>query len=96
MPPSPTLSVQSVNGYTETTQNVTFEWLFENNTDYVLSVTPVPPQCSEPCVYRTNQTSQSIVLQAGILYNITARAEKCDGTLNSNDSELNDFILQGC
>lgn len=97
VPQSPTLSVQSVNGHsTIATQNVIFEWLFENNTDYVLSVTPITPQCSDPCVYRTDQPSQSIVLQVDILYNITARAEKCNGTLNSNDSKLIGFILQGC
>ena len=96
VPPSPVLSVQSVNASAEiTTQNVIFEWLFENNTDYVLSVAPIPPWCSEPCLYRTDQATQTIPLQVGIQYNITARAEKCNGTLNSNNSELIGFILQG-
>ena len=96
VPLSPVLSVQSINASTEiTTQNVTFEWLFEKYTDYVLSVTPTPTWCSKPCVYRTDQASLSVPLQVDTQYNITGRAETCNGTLSSNDGELIGFILQG-
>ena len=94
-PSSPVLNVLSINTSNEiTTRNVTFGWPLENNTDYVLSVTPTPQHCNEPCVYRTDGASLSIPLLTGVHYSITGRAVRCNGTLSSNES-LFGFIVPG-
>lgn len=95
MPLPPILKVRSVETYTEVSaKSVTFEWMLESDTTYILSVTPPPQHCSDPCEYTTDHATLTIPLQVGIQYNITGRAERCNGTLSSNETKLT-YIPQG-
>ena len=94
---APTAPVLNRKEDSDISHTVTIQWnsSFDSNTYYNISIAPSPPQCSDPCVYRTDRTSLSISLQVGVQYNITGRAERCNGTLSSNESAVLHVTLPG-
>ena len=98
MPSSPELNYIRVENSTNSNSNtVVFELSLipKNGTVYLVSVEPASPECEEPCETSTENTTISIPLQGNVRYNITSKALRCNGELNSTESKLTDFILQG-
>lgn len=94
-PTAPVLMEEESN--TDTSHSATIHWnsTSDSSTYYNISIAPPPPQCSDHCVYRTDQTSLSIPLQVDVEYNITGRAERCNGTLISDESVVLHITITG-
>ena len=94
---APTAPVLNRKEDSDISHTVTIQWnsSFDSNTYYNISIAPSPPQCRDPCVYRTDRTSLSISLEVGVQYNMTGRAERCNGTLSSNESAVLHVTLPG-
>ena len=98
VPSSPELNYIRVENSTNNNSNtVVFEFLLipKNGTMYWISVEPASPECVESCLYSTENTTISIPLQGNVLYNITSKASRCNREVNSTESKLTDFVLQG-
>ena len=63
--------------------------------DYFITVIPPIPLCMNSSVCSTSSTVMDLDVNLGIQYNVSVRAERCEGNVTSEESKLVTFKLTG-
>ena len=97
-PVTPDISIKDIsdigrNGY----RKVTIQWVPSGRAhyDYFVSVTPPTPECVNSSVCTTSSTMIDLNLELKTEHTVSVVAERCGGSVRSEDSNLLTFKLSG-